>query len=218
MTAIYHPGVVTIIAKYNLGQVNPAVNVTHWRSPVTPQTAGTLVAIRDAFNTAWSTGWKSAASASNSYLGCTVVDASSLTGGQAESGGYTPVSGLISGGSMSDQVCGLISMKGVNRYRGGHSRLYIPSVPITLVNSDNRTITPALILAYDTLMTGVRAAMLGLSGVNGGPLNQVIWHKKWAAAPNTIEDVFNWTSQPVLATQRRRIRKVSRHKARGVVA
>jgi nicotinamide mononucleotide (NMN) deamidase PncC len=58
-------------------------------------------------------------------------------------------------------------------------------------------------------------ALSGIAGSGGGPYNQIIWHKHLASNPNSVELVTTTVAQDVLATQRRRLRKVSRHRARG---
>jgi hypothetical protein len=106
----------------------------------------------------------------------------------------------------------LLSLSGATRYRGGHSRLYIPGVDLTKVSSDGRTLTGSAQATLETMYDAATTAMGAVSSSNGGPLTPIIWHKKWAANPNSIEDVAHRHGQPILATQRRRLRKVSRHK------
>lgn len=211
MPAIYHPGVVAIIPHYNVGSGRDAVNVTYWKTPVSPLTSTDLAAIQTAFNSAWQPQWITWASNTTSYTGCWVVDMSSSTGGQVTNVGYTPVVGNQSGGPVGDQVAGLLSLKGITRYRGGHSRLYIPGTDLSKV-PDGRNVsgsgTGILVSMYGAAVTALGA----LGSASGGPLSPVIWHKKLSAGPNTIEDITVWVGQPIVATQRRRVRKVSRHR------
>jgi hypothetical protein len=211
MAAIYHPQVVTIVPHYDVGSGRDAVNVTHWKAVGTLGGAGGLAAIQAAFNTAWDNQWHTFATSSTKYLGCWVIDSSSATGGQVTNTGFTPHAGQQLGGALGDQVAALLSLSGLTRYRGGHSRLYIPGVDLTKVAADGRTLTGGISI-IEQMYDDTVAAMDAVSSSNGGPLTPIIWHKKWAANPNSIEDVAHRICQPILATQRRRIRKVSRHK------
>ena len=213
MAAIYHPNVVTIVPHYNIGSGRDAVNVTHWKAVGVLGGAGGLANIQTAFDGAWQPQWHAWASSSCAYLGCWVIDSSSATGGQVTNVAYTPINGQQTVGPLGDQVCGLLSLSGVTRYRGGHSRLYIPGVDQSKTMADGRTLTPAGSSALETLYDTVVGAMDGVSSSDGGPLTPIIWHKKWSANPNSIEDVAHRVGQPILATQRRRLRKVSRHRS-----
>lgn len=213
MAAIYHPSVVTVVPHYDLGSGRDGVNVTHWRTPVTGLNTAQLTAIQTAFDTAWEAQWHVFASSTARYLGSWVIDSGSSLGAQVTNVTYTPKPGQGTDGAVGDQVAALLSLHGVNRYRGGHARLYIPGADTLKVDPGGRNLVPAAIGNIETMMANTGSALAGLSGANGGPLNQVIWHKKWAAAPNTIEDVISFTCQQLLATQRRRLRKVSRHRS-----
>lgn len=212
MAAIYHPGVVQIVPHYDLGQPTNAANVTYWKTAVTGLTVTQLSAIRTAFDTTWNTFWQTLGTNQAKYTGSTVTDMSSNTGAASNNVGYSPHAGSATGGPMGDQVAYLLSLHGGVRYRGGHARLYIPGVAQDETQADGRTLTPTAMTSLTTLYTQAVTTMAGITGVNGGPLTPIIWHKKWTAAPNTIEDVFNWTANQVVATQRRRVRRISRHK------
>ena len=211
MVAIYHPGVVTIVPNYNIGRPNPAANVLQWQTSVTGLTVGQLTSIQGAFDAAWGPGWQVIANTQYSYIGCSVIDNSSNTGQAVHPSSYTPLHGTGAGGAMGDNVAYLISLKGQNRYKGGHSRLYIPGCDLNLSNHDGQSIPAGTINSLNTLYNNVFVAMQGLSAANGGPLAPIIWHKKLKSAPNSTELIITWKGQSQLATQRRRLRKVARH-------
>lgn len=214
MAAIYHPGVVTVIPHYDIGHPTNAANVIQWQTAAVGLTIAQLTAIQTAFDGAWSTGWKSLAYTGNRYMGSWVIDASSATGAQVTNASYTPVAGLTGSGSVGDQVAMLCSLKTPTRYRGGHGRVYIPGFGQTTINADGQTWTAATLTAVQTLWTNTQNAMGSVAGAAGGPLSLAVWHKKLASAPNSVEIVSAVVAQSVTATQRRRLRKVSRHHRR----
>lgn len=214
MAAIYHPGVVTIIPKYDIGHPTNAANVTQWQTAAVGLTTAQLTAIQTAFDNAWSAWWKALAYTANKYTGSWVIDSSSATGGQVTNATYSPVAGTLTGVSAYDNTAALLSLKTALRYRGGHGRLYIPGFANSSTNLDGSTIPPATITAMQNGWDSTVAALVALSGAAGGPLNPIVWHKRLSSAPNTVEAVTGRVAQPVLATQRRRLRKVSRHRRR----
>lgn len=212
MPAIYHPGVVTIIPKYDLGHPNNAANVLNWQTAAVGLTTAQLLAIQTAFDTAWKTGWIALGSSANRYMGSWVIDMSSATGGQVTNALYTPAAGVQGTTSIPDNVACLISLHTATRYRGGHGRIYIPGISNTQVATDGQTVSTGTQTLLGTLWDSTVSAMAAISGAAGGPLNSVVWHKHLASAPNTTEIVLGRVIQPVIATQRRRLRKVTRHR------
>jgi hypothetical protein len=137
---------------------------------------------------------------------------SSNTGGQVLNSGYTPSAGTNASAEMGDQVAILLSLKTPIRYRGGHGRIYLPAVGLNNINGDGRTLIPSVATSILAAYTTFQGAMAGIAGVNGGPFQQIVWHKHLSSAPNTTELVSAVVVSPMIATQRRRLRKVSRHK------
>lgn len=213
MVAIYHPNVVSIVPHYNIGSGRDAVNVTHWGYVGDPLTGTALTAIQTAFDAAWYGQWKNWAGSGVYYLGAWVIDNSSATGGQRTNAAYVPAGGLGGSQAAGDQMAGLISIHGYVRYRGGHSRLYIPGASASMLANDGQNWTPTGTGYLGTMWNNTVAAMAAVSEAEGGPITPLIWHKKWSAAPNTLEAVASITVQALSATQRRRVRKVSRHRS-----
>lgn len=212
MAAIYKVGVVTIIPKMDIGQPNPMANVINYQTAAVGLTVAQLTAIQTAFDTAWAAWWRPLSPNTNRYMGCWVIDMGSASGNQVTNSAYTPLLGTGAGASWGDQQCALISLKTQNRYRGGHGRVYIGGLNVAQMSSDGHQLATAAQTAITTGWNNTNAAMIGVSGAAGGPLNLIVWHKHWAAAPNTTEIVVTSTVQNVLATQRRRQRKVTRRR------
>ena len=211
MAAIYHPGVVLTIPKYDLGQPTNAANVIAWQTAAVGLTVAQLQAVQTAFDTAWSGAWKNWTSSSNRYMGCWVVDMASATGNQVTNALYTPVAGVGASTSWPDMTSGLISLHTATRYRGGHGRLYIPGGTAASVNADGRTLTSTAITQIGAMWANTVSALGALAGTAGGPYNPIVWHKKLASSPNSVESITGVVVQSVIATQRRRVRKVTRH-------
>jgi hypothetical protein len=218
MPALYHPGVVTIIPKYDIGQPNNAANVTQWSTPAVGLSIPQLQAIQTAFDTAWVASWKLSGSSANRYMGSWVIDMSSAVGNQVTNAGYTPVVGSGISTAWGDATACLISLRTLLRYRGGHGRLYIPGLVSTAMNADGHTLGGTASTNMLNMWNNTVAALFGLTGAAGGPLTPIVWHKKLSSNPNSIETVVGVVVQPVLATQRRRQRKVTRRRTRLIPA
>lgn len=212
MPAIYLPGVVLTIPKYDLGHPNNAANVIAWTTAAVGLTVAQLTAIQTAFDTAWSTQWKTNAASVNKYTGSWVIDMSSATSNQVTNALYTPAAGSVVQASWPDNAAALISLHTARRYRGGHGRIYVPGLAITLLQNDGMTLTPATVTSLGTMWDNTVSAMSAVAGTAGGPLSPIVWHKRLSSAPNTTEAVTGRVVQAVIATQRRRLRKVTRHR------
>jgi hypothetical protein len=147
----------------------------------------------------------------NKYLGCWAIDMSSATGNQVTNALFTPLAGLSSPQSAGDALAALISLHTPTRYRGGHGRVYVPGLSISQIASDGQNLTASAQTALAALWNGTVSAMAALTTTAGGPYNPIVWHKHLASAPNTTEVVTGIVAQLLLATQRRRQRKVTRH-------
>jgi hypothetical protein len=214
MAAIYLAGVVTTVPYYDIQAPHLVANVLNWHTTVTGLTQAQLTSIQGVFNTAWEGMWATLAANSAFYKGAKVIDMSSQTGLEADNVTFTPVPGAQPLGPVADSTCLLLSFHGLLRYRGGHARIYLPGMSTNASNNDGRTWTPAALTGIQSGWDTVVAQMAGISIGQGGPLKPVIWHKKKASLPNQVEDIVGRTAQSVYANQRRRVRKVSRHKTK----
>jgi len=217
MAAIYHAQTVSTIPYYDTGRVSASANVLHWQGAYAGNlTNAQLVAIQQAFDGAWGTAWANIGTVNNHYLGAWVIDMANSTGGQVTNVGFVKVPGVPTALPLADNVAGLISLRGTLRYRGGHGRIYVPGIDSSFSNIDGSTLTQTGINLLDAMWVQTVAAMAGVSAANGGPFTPVIWHKKLKSNPNSLEPVAQHVPQAVLASQRRRLRKVSRHRTKTV--
>jgi hypothetical protein len=214
LNALYLPGIVQIVPQYNIGRPNLAANVLHWHTTVTDLGTGTLNAIQATFDPLWFDLWALVGASEASYVGSIVTDMSSNTGAQAGNQGFVPKHPTNSGPQLGENTAYLLSLHTDTRYRGGHGRVYLPAISVYNINNDGETmgsaIQPAVVTAWNNLVTAMESLPVG----SGGPLSPVIWHKKLSSAPNTFELVTGITANALFASQRRRLRKVSRHKKR----
>lgn len=212
MAGIYHPNVLTVLLTNEIGAGHRVLNVTNWMGQNNPWTIPQLTSIQTTVNTAMTTSWVPLLSSVNQYTGAVVIDSSAATGLQVDNANYTAVPGTGNAVPIQDQVCCLLSLKQVQRYKGGHSRKYLPGLGLNLLQGDGRTLTPSAVTSIGSWWDGLVTAMAGVTGTNGGPFTPIIWHKKQAGFQNTTQAIVQRTVQSVTATQRRRVRKVSRHR------
>lgn len=209
---LYYPGVIEIAAHYDIGASKDAVNVTHWAAGPTPPSVGELTTAQTTFNTWWNAWWSTLAATSSKYKGCIVTDKGSATGLQVRNDTFSPIAGTLTGGPVADNVALLISLKTATRYRGGKGRLYVPGIGIAATANDGRTVLPTTQSNCDTGMATLRTHMSSLSF--GGSIGcvQCVWHRRGDETTLGPETILTSVTQTVLASQRRRLRKVSRHK------
>lgn len=173
-------------------------------------TLGDLTTIQGIFDEYWPLLWKPQAGADSSYMGSVITDWSSDTGiSRSTVGTLSPVAGTGSATSTAPQVAILISYSIPIRYRGGHPRTYLPHVASGKITGTYKDSIASgdvtnINAAYNALF-----AALNDSDVLGGQ-SMVIFRGKTTPASPTVYIVNTYTAQLLLATQRRRIRHVSR--------
>lgn len=173
-------------------------------------TSGDLATIQSIFDDGWSALWKAQAGADSSYLGSVITDWSSDTGISLSSvGTFGPVAGTGGATSTAPQVAILISYAIPIRYRGGHPRTYLPHLASGKITGTYKdSIASGDVTNINTAYNALFTALNG-SGILGGQSMAVFRGKTTPATPSVyIVGVF--TAQTLLATQRRRIRHVSR--------
>lgn len=218
MVAVYYPGVITTVLNWDIGAPAHTANVLHWLGQPINYSIPQLGVIRGEVDTAIQAGLIGLIASVNKYLGCSVIDSGSALGAEEPNDGFPPVAGGGAATPVGDQVAFLLSFKTQHRYKGGHGRMYLGGVDTIHSNADGRTWNTAAIGNYQTYWDQLKAAMAAVPTADGGPLKPIIWHKKWKANPNSVEDIIDRIAQPVYATQRRRVRKVSRHRKETVMA
>jgi len=212
MAAIYKPGVLTIIPHYDIGAGHDVVNVMHFLGQTISYDVSQLTAIQTTFDTSWGTSYRAFLPTTNLYKGCIVIDSGSAFGQEKDNSAFAAQPGNAVAGPIADNAAVLLSLHVLQRYKGGHGRAYLPGFSLDMIEPDGRNVLPTTLAAVESMWQNLRIAMAGNGTNNGGPHVPVLWHKKWAAAPNSTSEIVGATTSAVLATQRRRLRKVSRHK------
>lgn len=212
MPNVYQPGLVQIRPQYTteIESGDTPENVLWFQSAThsTP-TIGNLTTIAETFDTNWSEVFSSYGGTHGSYLGCIVTDWSSASGLQWNSVGIFEPEAGGQGNNQPPQVAILVSYQIQLRWRGGHFRTYLPYVgAANITGSQLDQITTAL---QTTLQTNINTMITAMkdSGVLGGQ-TLVMYKDKTKPTEATLYQVSTFAVNLVLATQRRRIRKVSR--------
>jgi hypothetical protein len=219
MPNAYKPGLISYRPQYTSAQPDePEVpeNILWVQTSVPANTivAANLITLQAHIDPLWAAVWEVTGSSAYAMVGSIATDWSNDTGVQNSSvGTFTAVDGSVSGAAAGAQVAGLISWVGEwPRYRGGHPRTYLPFVGNAALSTPWE-FTTAKQTAANTAIT---------SYVSG------IYDYTW-----TIDDVeytgyvaaFRFRDDPAKAqtymatsgtlgiqpaTQRRRLRKVTR--------
>jgi hypothetical protein len=138
----------------------------------------------------------------------------SNVGLQVDNSHYSSGGGGAGVVSMSDGTSLLVSLKTALRYKGGHGRIYMPGIDTSVTAGDGRNMSATPLATLNTQLGVLQTTLNGISSANGGPYVWIVWHRKLHSAPNTTEVVLTPLAQQVLATQRRRLRKVPRRRTR----
>jgi hypothetical protein len=168
-----------------------------------------LTAVQAAFDTAWTALWGIYGSSAAHYAGSIVTDRSSSTGLEVDNSAFVPVVGSHGGGQLPNQVAILISHKIAQRYKGGHARTYLACVDASATHPPDSVATtdiPLLTAGFEA----VTAAMSALTATDGGPYTFISLRGRRTVMP-TGAPVVASVCNPLLATQRRRLRKAAHH-------
>lgn len=215
----YIPGLLQIRPQYSIaGADDTPENVTWWLGATADieLTAAQLTAIQTVFDGAWSDFITAMGSTQDFYTGSIVTDWSTSLGLTVDNTGYTPVAGSATGSSAA-QVAALLSLKEQDRYRGGHGRVYLPGLASNYLQTGN-SLTSGLVTSLESVVSALKGAMLGIPSSNGGGYSQRIFHQKRQVVPHTtpptymtpyLSAISGTVVNTIVATQRRRIRKVS---------
>lgn len=213
MPNVYQPGLVQLRAQYSQDPDadNTPENVLWFQSGThTTPTVANLEAMQAIFDTELPNVWKLGAGADSSYMGSVITDWSSSSGVSIDSvGALTPVPGTGGAASTAPQVAILTSWKIALRWRGGHFRTYFPHIASGVITGTYKdSIATALVnnmnTAWSVLISGMQS-----SGILGGQ-TFVLYKNKDDATTAALYQTTNYGVQSLLATQRRRIRHVSR--------
>lgn len=208
----YLPQLIQIRPQYTPNQTTATTpqNVLWFRSnaPGTPSLAN-LQTIGTDFDTAWKAVFLAYAGQDASYLGSVVTDWSSNTGLVSSSVGSFVATPGTHGESMAGSVAALVSYKVPMRWRGGHFRTYLPYVGLATQDSgDPNKITATFAAAIVTAINNTVSAMQSTS-VLGGQTMMMYKQKQKSVTPELLP-ISTFGVGLLLASQRRRLRKVTR--------
>jgi hypothetical protein len=210
--AIYIPGMVKLEHSYQ-GDRDTAINIQWLASTEADEfTSADLTAIATAAADSWVSHIIPLVSSAITYLGCTAIDYGSAEG--LSEFFADPTTGGSGSAEMSAQVCAVLGWQGLRRYKGGHSRSYIPGVPSSLL-ADNQTLSTAAIDSFNTGGTDYIAALNAIATVAGVTFTFSILHGKLhnpatkAPIPPYLEPILQPRCDTLLGTQRRRLRRVA---------
>lgn len=212
MPNVYQPGLLQIRPQYDteIESGDTPENVVWFLSNThtTPSQAD-LTEIQATFDTFWAAAWAEVGSSSAHYTGSVMIDWSSATGLESISvGSFAPIAGATVG-LCPPQVAALVSYLIPLRWRGGHFRTYLPYVSSGVLAAGlSDTIRASSIDSFNTAFNALITNM-SANGVLGGQIMVVYKNKTNPATAETFR-FFAFILQPLLATQRRRIRRVSR--------
>jgi hypothetical protein len=218
---VYMPGLVQIRPQYSIGAAGEpertAVENVLWFQGATlsnfPLTTASLTVIQDTFDAHWPVMWQYIGQEAYQYVGSIVTDWSVDTGiTLPENTGLAPTDGL-GAGDMAANVAMLLSYvaPSMPRYKGGHGRTYLPFCSSTYLQTPwewQNARVEDVAGGWSTMST----AMLGISSSDGGGFNQVVFRNKTNPLTAAVHDITSVNVGSVPASQRRRLRAVSRKK------
>lgn len=211
MPTVYMPSLIQIKPQYSpypdTGEIPENVLWYVNRTAGTP-TLANLTTIANVFHPLWGNVWKQVGATSRQLTGCVVTDWSGPFGlTYSNVGTVSAVAGLASGGA-PPQVSALISWQNGEHYKGGHFRTYLPWLGTQYISTTDpgqlTSTTPGNVLSsLVNLEPGMNA-----SGVLGGQTQRLFRHRTSSTSAR-LDPITFMVVQNVLATQRRRLRKIS---------
>lgn len=214
MPNVYQPKLVQIRPQYDTNTDNndhPENVLWFTNSVATTPSNADLVQITTDFDNHWGSFWQTWGAAAKHYTGCVVTDWSSSTGLQHTTvGTFTPVAGAIGGASLPASVAILMSYSNGQRFKGGHFRTYLPWVSSGVLDSvDKNMVQAGALSAINSGFSAMFAAMQAGAAL-GGQTMKLYRHRNDPVRAQLF-DVVTFKAQALLATQRRRMRRVPHH-------
>lgn len=210
----YLPALMQIRPQYtNLGADTPENVLFMEGHEVDGYTLAQLMTIQAVFDEYWPLMWKLQANSNVDYLGSVITDWTSDAGLETSSvGTLTPVSGVGEGLSPA-QACVLISWVVGLRWRGGHFRTYLPGIASAAQQQENQLLA-SIQTTMNTALQACITHLIDIEESDGGPVAFVGYRFRNVTAENPNRPTtYPFVSEGVqldLATQRRRLRKVTR--------
>lgn len=218
MPTAYKPGLVRIKPQYTYnnvtGEPDTPENVLWFLGSnlgAFPLNPTALQAIANTFDSDWGPVFTAYASSDARYIGCDVQDFSSNTGEEYSTVGVlTPVDGTQTGQTAADTAVLISWFSGtLPRYRGGHSRTYLPFLCSGLM-TNAWEITTGTQTNLITALTNWQTEMAAISAGDGGPYQPVIFRFKNDPTKAALYIINEGRVNLQLASQRRRLRRVTR--------
>lgn len=178
-------------------------------------TVAQMTAAAAVFDPLWGAMWKEVGESGASYTGSIWTDWSNASGLQYSSVGTFAGQVGLGTGIIGASTAALVSQAVALRFRGGHGRIYLPMVAQSVL-ATRTTLASGTVSSAQTNFTAVIVGMAAVvAGNGGGYAPQLFRYRNWkgGAAPNpaAIYPIVTHTVDTVLASQRKRQRKVARH-------
>lgn len=212
MPNVYKPGLLQIRAQYTreVDSGDTPENVFWFQSGSTATpTLSQLQAIQAVFDSSWAGFWKETGSTDAFMTGSIATDWSSASGLENSSVGTFGAINGVAGAGVPPNVAALISYLIQLRWRGGHFRTYLPYIGSSaIISGTHDQLSPSVIA---TLQTGFNTFLNDMlaSGDLGGQAFRC-YKDKTNATLATLYPIAGYTINTVLASQRRRLRRVGR--------
>lgn len=212
MPNVYKPGLVNIRAQYTRDpdSGDTPENVFWFENgTTTTPTLTQLQAIQAAFDENWSAVWARCGATDANMTGSIITDWSSSSGLESSSvGSFSPVAG-DSGTGVPPNVAALISYEIQLRWKGGHFRTYLPYIGnSSVISGTHDQLSASVIANLQTQFNDFLNAMLA-SGTLGGQAFRC-YKNKTNATTAALYPIAGFTINAMLASQRRRLRRVGR--------
>jgi hypothetical protein len=216
MPNTYHNGLVQIRPQYSADSGDTPENVLWFQAsvfgdPYVPFSTTDLANIAAVFDPAWGNLWKYTGNSSCTYDGSILTAWDSDTGPEYNNTlHFTAVPGQLSGDQLPNQVAVLVNWTTTQRYRGGHPRFYLPNQDINVVQYGSN-VSPSYLPGLQTRANTLVSDMAGLTTTTFSDFQPVNFRFRSDAAKVQVIPLVGVVVNPKLATQRRRLRKETRH-------
>jgi hypothetical protein len=212
----YFASLIQVRPQYTGGDRDAAENVLWFKGTFgAALTVAQATAIAAVFDPLWGAMWKEVGVSSATYTGSIITDWSSNTGIQYSSvGTYAGQVGLGTG-ITGASTAALVSEEVAVRFKGGHGRIYLPYVANSVLATVT-TLAAGTVTSTQTNFTAMVTGMAAIAAGNGGGfVPQLFRYRNWkgGANPNpaALYPFLTHVVDTVLASQRKRQRRVSRH-------
>lgn len=208
MPNVYQPGLIQYRPQYAKEFDNDTPENIVWLKATSngPFTLSQLQALQAVLDPAWGDVWACIGATGRSMTGSVITDWTSSSGLQSNSVGTFVGQPGSEGAEVPANVAALISWQIAERYRGGHGRVYLPSLGASVIFNDNFLVASA-ITALTTQMGNFTLATSTYPGPVG-PLSIGVLRARGKATQN-FQIVHSFEANGQLASQRRRLRRVA---------